>query len=139
MRILANHGSDPRFAFLRGRWSRTWRAIKNPPPSTSPGLAQKTGPAALRGLAGYGDGSDSEDEDSGQDKEVAGGAVDETSPITLARIAESRANAENTQESTTDICPSPVDVGDDAEAKAKAERRARAKLWTSSRKAGAPS
>jgi len=28
MRILANHGADKRFAFLRGRWSRAWRTTK---------------------------------------------------------------------------------------------------------------
>jgi hypothetical protein len=28
MRILANHGADKRFAFLKGRWSRSWRLIK---------------------------------------------------------------------------------------------------------------
>jgi hypothetical protein len=28
MRILANHGGDPRFAFLRGRWKRAWESAK---------------------------------------------------------------------------------------------------------------
>ena len=28
MRILANFGSDKRFAFLRGRWSKRWNLIK---------------------------------------------------------------------------------------------------------------
>jgi len=28
MRILANHGSDPRFAFLRGRWKKAWDRAK---------------------------------------------------------------------------------------------------------------
>lgn len=28
MRILANYGSDKRFAFLRGRWSRRWNLVK---------------------------------------------------------------------------------------------------------------
>ncbi|KAF5392472.1 hypothetical protein D9757_002266 [Collybiopsis confluens] len=28
MRILANHGADARFAFLRGRWSRAWKTMK---------------------------------------------------------------------------------------------------------------
>ena len=28
MRILANYGSDKRFAFLRGRWSRRWSLVK---------------------------------------------------------------------------------------------------------------
>ncbi|KIM61014.1 hypothetical protein SCLCIDRAFT_919647 [Scleroderma citrinum Foug A] len=29
MRIMANHGADKRFAFLRGRWSPTWNAAKD--------------------------------------------------------------------------------------------------------------
>ncbi|KAJ3988998.1 hypothetical protein F5890DRAFT_175902 [Lentinula detonsa] len=28
LRILANHGADARFAFLRGRWSRAWNTVK---------------------------------------------------------------------------------------------------------------
>lgn len=28
MRILANHGADKRFAFLKGRWGQSWRLIK---------------------------------------------------------------------------------------------------------------
>lgn len=28
MRILANHGADKRFAFLKGRWSQSWRLAK---------------------------------------------------------------------------------------------------------------
>ena len=29
MRILANNGSDPRFAFLRGRWKDAWNSAKD--------------------------------------------------------------------------------------------------------------
>jgi len=28
MRILANHGADKRFAFLKGRWSHAWLILK---------------------------------------------------------------------------------------------------------------
>jgi len=28
MRILANHGADKRFAFLKGRWSHAWLIMK---------------------------------------------------------------------------------------------------------------
>jgi len=57
MRILANHGADHRFAFLRGRWSRYWE--------TTTDLARKETlkrdePAGLGGLAGYGSGDDSD-------------------------------------------------------------------------------
>lgn len=64
MRILANHGADNRFAFLRGRWSRAWSATKakarldpnkeKPPP-------QHTDTDALGGLSGYGASDDDSD------------------------------------------------------------------------------
>ncbi|CAG8629191.1 1320_t:CDS:2 [Acaulospora colombiana] len=39
MRILANHGEDPRFAFLRGRWKNKWEEVKasaRTQPTTAP-------------------------------------------------------------------------------------------------------
>jgi len=55
MRILANHGADKRFSFLRGRWSRFWK-------STKAHLKQEKEGAGLGDLAGYGSGeSDSEE------------------------------------------------------------------------------
>ncbi|KAB5591875.1 hypothetical protein CTheo_4663 [Ceratobasidium theobromae] len=52
MRILANHGTDPRFAFLRGRWKRAWarmRTLEQPPAGMGAGIG---------GLAGYASDSD---------------------------------------------------------------------------------
>ncbi|RPD54551.1 hypothetical protein L226DRAFT_539304 [Lentinus tigrinus ALCF2SS1-7] len=70
MRILANHGADPRFAFLRGRWSRAWRLTKGKlrlereaeKRKAEEEVQQKSKTATLGGLAGYGS-SDSEEED----------------------------------------------------------------------------
>ncbi|KAI5991967.1 hypothetical protein EDD15DRAFT_1070540 [Pisolithus albus] len=71
MRILANHGADKRFAFLRGRWSRAWKVAKE--------LARQerrarefekeeelpSGSSSLQGLiVGYGDSEESGDEPS---------------------------------------------------------------------------
>ena len=67
LRILANHGADRRFAFLRGRWRRAWalaqakaRVAKadaaRPPPSIGLGI-----------VAGYG--SDSDEASAGSDRE----------------------------------------------------------------------
>jgi len=71
MRILANHGGDRRFQFLRGRWSRAWRLAKSKAKlekeheaeeKKKQEEAQKSG-AGLGILAGYGSGnSDSEEE-----------------------------------------------------------------------------
>ena len=66
LRILANHGADPRFAFLRGRWSRSWDSIKaqasaEAEKARAPALGVMA-PSGLGGLADYG-GSEDEDEE----------------------------------------------------------------------------
>lgn len=67
MRILANYGTDKRFAFLRGRWSRVWRTEKERAKQHQAEEAKKTQLpltlAPLGGLANYGD-SDSDGEES---------------------------------------------------------------------------
>lgn len=70
MRILANHGADNRFAFLRGRWSRAWNTTKAKARSSlnkeKPQPQQSNMNGALGGLSGYGasdDDSDSEAEE----------------------------------------------------------------------------
>ena len=60
MRILANHGADTRFAFLRGRWKNAWEGLK------AEILAQKKEKLGscgdgLGGLTGYGESDDDED------------------------------------------------------------------------------
>ena len=57
MRILANHGGDHRFAFLRGRWPRYWRAMAD---HARTEILKRDKPAGLGGLAGYGSGDDSD-------------------------------------------------------------------------------
>ncbi|KAG6917404.1 hypothetical protein DXG01_002673 [Tephrocybe rancida] len=61
-RILANHGSDARFAFLRGRWSHAWQITKGKARMAKEKEQQKgaAGSGGLGVLAGYGD-SDAED------------------------------------------------------------------------------
>lgn len=49
MRILANHGSDPRFAFLRGRWKRAWDKAK----ASATSSALNPSHNALGGLLDY--------------------------------------------------------------------------------------
>lgn len=57
MRILANHGADPRFDFLRGRWKKRWANVKSEVArGKEPTLTTPAG-----GLVGYGS-EDSEDE-----------------------------------------------------------------------------
>lgn len=63
MRILANHGGDHRFAFLRGRWSKYWNAVTD---HTRTELLKRDEPAGLGGLAGYGSDDDSDAENGAQ-------------------------------------------------------------------------
>ncbi|KAJ7235105.1 hypothetical protein B0H12DRAFT_1142148 [Mycena haematopus] len=72
MRILANYGSDRRFAFLRGRWKAAWTAMKRKVEKDQE--AKPSGPSAVLGnLADYGDsdGDDAEVENEAPDLEVA--------------------------------------------------------------------
>ena len=59
MRILANHGTDKRFAFLRGRWSRAWKTEKERAKQREVEEGKKIQPhttlTSLGGLASYGD------------------------------------------------------------------------------------
>ena len=67
LRILANHGSDPRFAFLRkgGKWANHWadlRAPKPPPPLAAVERSEPVGGGL--GLVAYE--SDADDESDGK-------------------------------------------------------------------------
>jgi len=92
LRILANHGSDPRFAFLRkgGKWCEHWAAMRAPKlvleAVQAPEAAGGGGGGGL-GLVAYDSDSDSgSDDEVGRDKggaevplpipSVEGGAVD---------------------------------------------------------------
>jgi hypothetical protein len=61
MRILANHGGDRRFSFLRGRWKNVWSLSKAKARLEKEREAEKA--AGLGVLAGYG----SDDNDSDQE------------------------------------------------------------------------
>lgn len=64
MRILANHGGDKRFAFLRGRWKRCWSQEKKAALGEKKDLHRVAAESSsgLVGLASYSD-SDEEDEE----------------------------------------------------------------------------
>lgn len=58
MRILANHGGDKRFAFLRGRWSKFWNVTQR---QLTQVRDKSKEPLGLGEIAGYG--SDESDSD----------------------------------------------------------------------------
>lgn len=75
MRILANHGADKRFAFLRGRWSRAWKITKSRvrlglDAEKTKEVQQQEQNVGLGGLSGYGD-SDASDSDDHKADDVA--------------------------------------------------------------------
>lgn len=121
MRILANHGADPRFAFLRGRWSRAWRLTKSKLRLELEAKKRKEKEAALPGgvgiggLDGYGDSDDegnAEEGDGGDDKPVASEPAEE---VKEEPVVDTEANASD------DVL--------------KAARRERAREWAEKRRA----
>jgi len=108
MRILANHGPDKRFAFLRGRWSRAWKVTKgyvklSMETERVKKEKEKEEKIGLGGLTGYA--SDSDGANSEGDAE------------------------EDTNVKQTELAPS---VSDDA---VKEARRVKAKEWAEKRRA----
>ncbi|KAF8147736.1 hypothetical protein K438DRAFT_1625891, partial [Mycena galopus ATCC 62051] len=91
MRILANYGSDKRFAFLRGRWKTAWTAMKRKAQQDQE-AKQSAPPAGLGNLADYGD--------SDEDKDEPGTAADpEVEPTPQAALAARQARAKAWAES----------------------------------------
>jgi hypothetical protein len=118
LRILANHGANPRFAFLRGRWAHAWTKAKLNANAEKTARERKdtTGErtnsaAVLSGLLTYGE-SDSESEHEHKEDDLM--------------VAEDSAN-----EAARPMDPPSVDVGEAAQA----ARRARAKEWAAKRRA----
>ncbi|KAG6372520.1 hypothetical protein JVT61DRAFT_7626 [Boletus reticuloceps] len=111
MRILANYGTDKRFAFLRGRWSRVWRTEKERVRQRQAEEAKEIQPpttlTSLGGLASYG-GSDTDGEESADE------------PTEGPRDVMDAAYAQD---------------GHDSEDAVKEARRARAKEWSARRRA----
>jgi len=106
MRILANHGQDARFSFLRGRWKSAWLRLKE----EEMAKLERSKPkpvTALSNLIAYGTDSDEEGADS---HNVAG----------LGPSAETRPQGSEAS-----------DVGEEV----KAARRLRAKEWAKKRRA----
>lgn len=129
MRILANHGGDKRFAFLRGRWARFWKLEKTraklETEATKKAQEDEKSGAGLVSLIDYGD-SDSDDDE--------GPVGDEAQGLNVVLSAESNQIA--------DVDVGPVceagDGGDvmlESDAAIKEARRARAKEWAKKRRA----
>ncbi|KAI0078022.1 hypothetical protein K474DRAFT_1661064 [Panus rudis PR-1116 ss-1] len=117
MRILANHGADRRFAFLKGRWSRAWKATKarirleNEKAKEAEEKKANATSGVLGGLTGYGD-SDEDSDAKSEDESTPAGSAEPSSSVPSSNI---------------------TSVADDESLKA--ARRARAKEWMERRRA----
>lgn len=107
MRILANHGSDKRFAFLRGRWRKTWHDLKGKTQMEQQGRSE-----TIVGLGTLADYSDSAGE-SGDEERCEEAPTSFHAPVAPGGQA---------------VRPS------DTEGMVKEARRARAKEWTEQRR-----
>jgi hypothetical protein len=122
MRILANYGSDKRFAFLRGRWSRKWNLIKMKARAQPEEEKDETGKleeikqsqAGLRLVTGYGSDDDSEADNNNMEE-----------PGTISK------GKDTAQYS---LPAEPPDSTTAVEEAAKEARRKRAKEWAEKRR-----
>ncbi len=125
MRILANHGADKRFAFLRGRWSRAWKLMKirlqteTTTKETERKKEERSG-GTLSALAGYGD----SDEDGSHSEEAETPERNKDDSLNT-HIREGRVPSDPSTERD--------------EASVKEARRARAKVWAETRRLARPS
>jgi hypothetical protein len=125
-RILAHHGADVRFAFLRGRWGRAWaraQADANRAVLAEQEQEKAQGPGALGGLTGYGSGS--EDDADGEDE-------DEDEDEVRVEVIE---HAQVLEEAPEDLQEAQPDSEEIALRMAQEARRAKAREWAEKRRA----
>ncbi|KAF7986933.1 hypothetical protein HWV62_12735 [Athelia sp. TMB] len=129
MRILANHGGDKRFAFLRGRWARAWAAARmHAREEKAREEREAKGRVGLGGLADYGD-SDGEEEEGGEGG-GGGGIADADVDEDVSRGASIPGPS-----ATPEVAPEPEEEDDDdVDAAVKAARKWRAKEWAEMRR-----
>ena len=125
-RILAHHGADPRFAFLRGRWGRAWALAQAEAHRDVLAEQEAQSSGALGGLTGYGSGSD--DDDDGDDAVDEGGGGDgdvEPAPV----LGEEALDVSSPQEAAqSEVQELALRVAQEA-------RRAKAREWAEKRRA----
>jgi hypothetical protein len=116
MRILANHGADKRFAFLRGRWSRTWRTTKErlrqEKINQSAQSLRASRNVVLGGLAAYGDSDDEGSKEESEGGETSSLKVGERSAAALDSLQNRNVRLEEAEQEA---------------------RRARARKWAAQR------
>jgi|SRR5712671_4112836 len=135
-RILAHHGADPRFAFLRGRWSRAWARAQADAHRTVAAERDAQKVRALGGLTGYGSssnggggGSGSEGDDEDDDKDDDGSDDVGAERDRPAQVLGMDVQVQLDQEAQPE--PEPEEP---ALRTAQEVRRAKARLWAEKRR-----
>ncbi|KAN0060134.1 hypothetical protein ACQY0O_008108 [Thecaphora frezii] len=147
MRILANHGSDPRFAFLRSgeqqRWGEVWRRIKSRQGCETPyeemkraverqddGETQKVEGNKAGLLVAYGSDSDSEDQSGGDEAKI-----DEVTPsVAELKRGETQASADVVGATTQTDTQKDTNDDDETNRLKRKQRLERAKEWAKKRR-----
>ena len=126
-RILAHHGADARFAFLRGRWSRAWALAQAEANRAVMEEREAQSAGALGGLTGYGSGSEEDDAEDDNDGGSGGDAVGSSDNV-IERTQLSEGAAEEGQ-ATKEEQSEEVPLQATQEA-----RRAKAREWAEKRR-----
>ncbi|KDQ52528.1 hypothetical protein JAAARDRAFT_702311 [Jaapia argillacea MUCL 33604] len=124
MRILANHGADERFGFLRGRWGNAWKLVQAVVRLERSGGAVKVKEeAGGLGLGGYGSGDSDDGEEEQVQEQEQQAATDEDQCNANEKIPRGEPSVQDKTEKEKD---------DEA---LKAARRAKAREWAEKRRA----
>ncbi|KAG6808588.1 hypothetical protein H0H92_003639, partial [Tricholoma furcatifolium] len=142
-RILANHGGDPKFAFLRGRWGRAWALAKAKARAKAKADAEaaKKREGGLGGLVGYGSGdsasaseSENENENESSPADVKDGNV--RVDVKVDADADERPPLPSSQPQPQAVSASePASADDSLTDAVKEARRVRAREWAKRRRA----
>jgi len=133
-RILAHHGADPRFAFLRGRWARAWALAQAGAHRALVTEQEAQKARALGGLTGYGSGSNSSNsgsEDDEEDKDEDGGDDVATERDRPAQVLGEEQASDVQVQLDQEAQPEPEEL---ALRTAQEARRAKARQWAEKRR-----
>jgi hypothetical protein len=124
-RILAHHGADPRFAFLRGRWDRAW--VRAQADARRDVLAEREvqSAGALGGLTGYGSESEDDGGEEVADRGTSGGDAAEHVIVPMGAVPGVRDEAVQDEAEPEELTVRAVQE----------VRRAKAREWAEKRRA----
>ena len=124
-RILAHHGADPRFGFLRGRWARSWARAQADARREVLAEREVQSAGALGGLTGYGSESESESQDGADGGASEEGGTEHTPSLRMGAIPDANGEAVREEAEPEELTARAVQE----------VRRAKAREWAEKRRA----